>query len=223
MGSGTDNSVALWDVERGAPAGELRTADDARLWRIALSPDGRTLAAGGCGKVEDEACTQGVIHLWDLARKERIGQALVGHTDWVTGLAFSADSRLLASGSEDSTVRLWEVADPARARVRGGPLTAHGDGVVIRSLAFSPAGRTLASGDRNGTVILWDASGRQPGEVGRLTDHGGAILSLAFSPDGRTLVSGSHDRTIRLWDVPSRRPLGPRLVGHQAEVQSVGL
>ena len=192
-------------------AGELRAPDDARLWRIALSPDGRTLAAGGCGRSEDEACTQGAIHLWDLARKERLGQALVGHTDWVTGLAFSADLRLLASGSDDSTVRLWDVADPARATERGAPLTDHGETVVIRSLAFSPAGRTLASGDRNGTIILWDASGRRPRVVGQLTDHGGAILSLAFSPDGRTLVSGSHDRTIRLWDVASRRPLGPRL------------
>ena len=205
VGSGTDNRVALWDVERGEPAGELRAPDDARLWRIALSPDGRTLAAGGCEKTEDEACTQGAIHLWDLARKERLGQALVGHTDWVTGLAFSADSRLLASGSDDSTVRLWDVADPARAR-SGAPAHQPRGEVVIRSLAFSPAGRTLASGDRNGTIILWDASGRQPREVARLTDHGGAILSLAFSPDGRTLVSGSHDRTIRLWDVASRRP-----------------
>ncbi|HEX2326457.1 MAG TPA: WD40 repeat domain-containing protein, partial [Chloroflexota bacterium] len=221
VGSGTDNSVTLWDVVRGEPAGELRAPDDARLWRIALSPDGRTLAAGGCERLEGEACAQGAIHLWDLARKERIGQELVGHTDWVTGLAFSADSRLLASGSDDSTVRLWDVADPARARERGAPLTDHGEGAVIRSLAFSPAGRTLASGDRNGTIILWDASGRQPREVARLTDHGGAILSLAFSPDGRTLVSGSHDRTIRLWDVASRRPLGPRLAGHLAEVQSV--
>ena len=116
VGSGTDNRVALWDVEREESAGELRAPDDARLWRIALSPDGRTLAAGGCEKTEDDACTQGAIHLWDLARKERLGQALVGHTDWVTGLAFSADSRLLASGSDDRTVRLWDVADPARAR-----------------------------------------------------------------------------------------------------------
>ena len=221
VGSGVDDRIGLWDAERGGPAGELSTGDATRIWRIAISPDGRTLAAGGCVRLEGAACTQGAIHLWDLARQERLGQALVGHTDWVTGLAFSANSRLLASGGDDGTVRLWEVADPAQARARGAPLTAHGDGVVIRSLAFSPSGRTLVSGDRNGTVILWDASGPRPREVARLADHGGAILSLAFSPDGRTLVSGSHDRTIRLWDVASGRPLGPRLAAHQAEVQSV--
>ncbi len=76
-------------------------------------------------------------------------RTLEGHTGWVLSVAFSPDGALLASGSNDNTVRLWRVSDGAQLRT----LEGHTD--EVRSVAFSPDGRLLASGSRDGTVRLW--------------------------------------------------------------------
>ena len=82
--------------------------------------------------------------------------ALKGHTSDVGCLAYSADGKLLASGSIDGVIKLWDVAaSKERATVKG-------DAVSVYSLAFSPDGKLLAAGGSTGAVKLWDvAAGEQ--------------------------------------------------------------
>ncbi|HEX6074315.1 MAG TPA: WD40 repeat domain-containing protein, partial [Micromonosporaceae bacterium] len=132
---------------------------------------------------------------------QRCLRLIEGHAGWILrksvyAVAFSPDGRLLATGSDDRTVRLW---DPATGDPIGRPFTGHTD--WVRAVAFSPDGRLLASGGDDKTVRLWDpATG---GPIGRpLTGHTGPVWAVAFSPDGRLLASGSYDKTVRLWGSP---------------------
>ena len=140
-------------------------------------------------------------------------QTLSGHEREVYSVAFSPDSRLLASGSADNTIKLWDVASGALKQ------TLSGHEATVQSVAFSPDGRLLASGSWDGTTKLWDvASGA---EKQTLKGHEGSVYSAAFSPDGRLLASGSEDRTIRLWDVASGALKQTLSGGHQGGVLSV--
>jgi Novel STAND NTPase 1/WD domain, G-beta repeat len=127
---------------------------------------------------------------------------LAGHTGVVGAVAFSPDGRTLASGSDDRTVRLWNVTDPTHPTPLGPPLTGHTD--YVNAVAFSPDGRTLASGSRDRTVRLWNVTDpAHPTSLGTpLTGHTSSVFSVVFSPDGHTLATGSRDQTVRLWNLP---------------------
>lgn len=135
-----------------------------------------------------------------------------GHTLRVEAVAFSPDSRWLASGSADNTVKLWDVATGGELR------TLASRAFWVKSVTFSPDGRLLASGGMDGSINLWDVA---TGQVVRtLTGHSGPVVSLAFSRDGQWLASGSNDKTIKVWDTATGGE--PRtLTGHLGWVTTV--
>jgi WD40 repeat protein len=121
--------------------------------------------------------------------------ALKGHTAIVYSVAFSSDGKLLASGSFDNTIKLWEYPSGKEAR------TLKGHTAQVYSVAFSPLGNLLASGSQDKSVRLWDPKDGKT--VKELKGHGDIVQSVAFSPDGKLLATASADKSVRLWDPAS--------------------
>jgi eukaryotic-like serine/threonine-protein kinase len=174
----------------------LATLSDcgATVGAVAWSADGRTVAVGTMGgrlrTWQPPAATQsGPIDQLTA----RISLDLPAHEAAIWDLAFSPDSRLLASASADGTVHIHDL-------VAGGParsLTGHESGVY--AVDFSPAGAVLATASRDRTIRLWDTVTWQ--ERDRFRGHDGTVYSVRFSPDGERLVSASQDGTVRVWSV----------------------
>ena len=158
------NRLVQNNIESDLPHGLKLRLDKGEVTDITFSPDGTRLAAGGDGR----------IWIYDTTSGAQFAM-LSGYTE--TGcraLAFAPDNALLASGSEDNTLRLW---DTATARET---LTLAGDSNLVQALASSsPDGVPLPGWDPR-TERLLAASAEAPGR----------IRSLTFSPDGATLASG---------------------------------
>jgi WD40 repeat protein/tRNA A-37 threonylcarbamoyl transferase component Bud32 len=177
-----DHSLKLWDVDSGEPRATLRLESAAELPH--LLADGKTVMW----------VSQGTVKLLDTAAVPE--RASLTHTARVLHVAWSADSKTLASASGKAII-LWDGATGAK---RAEWKQAHSDSIL--TLAWSRDGSTLASASKDKTIKLWDAASGQL----RATLQGQApIASLAWSKDSSTLASAGSDFTVRLWDVAAGR------------------
>lgn len=135
------------------------------------------------------------IKLWTADERGQYSETttFVGHTDFVTALAYrpAADGGpgLIASGSRDATVRVWDPSSPAEPL-----LVLRGHGYQVTGVAWlGPA--ALASSSLDATLRLW----RDGACVAELHGHAGPVLCLLGRPDGR-VWTGSGDHTIRIWE-----------------------
>ncbi len=243
VASSGDGGVRLWELETGKEI--RRIGEQAPTQSLALSPDGKLLAAGGWDNL---------VYLWEVASGKEIAK-LSGHQGVVIAVAFAADGKTLASGGDHGAIRLWDVAGKREV----GQLKGH-EGRVLQ-LAFLPDGKTLLSSGRDNTLRVWDsAAGKElrriegahvqfgsfalspdgkllaapGGEYGRpslweiatgkklreLPGHAFAMTAFTFSADGKRLAAGGHANTIHVWEVASGKALGPA-GGHQAPVMGI--
>ena len=201
-----DGAIQLWDAATFRPIRRLEPRSDSFL---ALSPDGRQIAAS----------RNGTVQLWDTATGRPL-RTLGSHLARTTGLAFHPDGRQIAATGWDGTVRLWDVETGEQVRLFRGPW-----GVAFAA-SYSPDGTRIAASFTDGTIRIWDpADGREVRQL--ICENIEAIIpnGLAFSPDGRWLAACSNtaDRSpgeVRVFDLAT----GQRnftLRGHTSNVISV--
>ena len=242
-----DGTVRLADPHTHVQIGTRMPARAA----VALSPDGRTLAAGVPG--EDGPAVQ----LWDRATRQRIGSPLEleGARRSVTAIAFTPDGRTLMTSGSDG-LWLWNVAtrrviahdgaiggaaelspdgghvavhqdeavvfwDVARRRESGPRIRVPGHTDIISAMTFSPDGATLATVGYDNRVRLFDVESRRQIGAPLTTAALGLVNDLAFSPDGRTLAFTAADSSVRLWDVARDRPVGAALIVDEGAISSL--
>jgi len=209
-----DETIKLWDVHTGEC---IKTWHGYTNWifSVAFSSNGQVLASSSRDKL---------VRLWDATTGECL-KTLAGHKSTVSSIAFAlqqdgeepdiADPRYgdyLASGSDDQTVKLWDIQTGECLKTFLG----HTD--WIQSVHFSPDGQHLATGSRDQTLKIWDV---YTGEcLQTLTGHTHRVRSVVFNAQGTMLVSGSDDRTIKLWELKTGQCL-QTLKGHQDLVLSV--
>ncbi|MEM7062041.1 MAG: NB-ARC domain-containing protein [Cyanobacteria bacterium P01_B01_bin.77] len=185
--------VQIWDLTTGQCSQQL-SGHANQLWAVAFSPDGKHLASAGADHL---------IKLWDVESGECV-QTLQGHTDWVYAVTFGPfrsngtvnglPNAWLASGSADSTIKLWDLESGKCFRT----LTAHTGWIYAMSL--HPDGNLLVSASYDTTVRIWDV---QTGDCLHVLAHDANPFSIAIHPKGHLLTTSGEDEKIILWDVAS--------------------
>jgi WD40 repeat protein len=201
--TGEKGALRLWEVASGRPLATSQEwgADGSLVNSLAFSPDGKTLATGGIHQVK----------LWDVTGRREEGH-LAGFTGTVWGLAFTADGRLLITGSDGDPIKLWDVAS-RREMVH---LDQSRD--TVAPLLIAPDGRSLITGGGEGLFTLWDLTTRRAvASVSEGLPQG--ERGIALSPDGKTLAITERN-AISLWSLPAQQEVAT-LRGHTGKVWSV--
>ena len=192
-----DGTLRLWNVTSGEKKSFPET--DGPVSAIALSPDGRRLAAAHPNLIVLLNTTNG-----EVIRKLNL------QTTKVDCLSLD-DGQTLATASEDGTIQTWNLTSGQLTRT----ITSAGK---IAALRFAPAGSTLASATEDGSVSLWDL---QTGVVRlQLKKHSAAVSAIAFSADGHLIATGGDDRTVIIWETATGKARRT-LKGHDLAVTSL--
>ncbi|MCL2347695.1 MAG: WD40 repeat domain-containing protein, partial [Planctomycetaceae bacterium] len=220
--------IRLWDLLLPEPANQPIeiAAPQQHFAKVVVSADSRWMAAYGKSDDNQANAESPVVCLWDM---KLIGHNLPvpkptylkGHEKPIRSLVISSDSRWLASGSDDRSVRIYDLKSTYPATEQ---IVLKNHELEVADVAISPDGAWLVTGGRDAVLRVWSLKNRQNFMTPiTLAGHEGWITTLAFSNDSKYLASGGYDKTIRLWRFePGPTPvLAHVLNGHAGPIRTL--
>jgi len=235
VSAGDDGRIMVWNVQRACRVQESRL-QEARIYGIAIHPNGKLVAAAGAdgnvrlfpiSAVDSCIAPNAGGATSTIARKQEFDVIedglLSGHGGLVLAVAWNADGTRLASTGQEGSIRIW---GPANSSFSIAQLVLGSDAKpastvtgLVTSVAISPDGRTVAAGDNQGVIHMWDRPAENTEPVTALATaswsaHEGAVRALAYLRIGDrvSLVSGGEDGSLKRWDVAKGRPTAPEIV-----------
>jgi serine/threonine protein kinase len=184
-----NGNVVLWDWERAEKISTYKR-NDAEIWSVAFLGSGQRFASAG---------HDWKIAVWDAATASGPFGVLDAHDSAVQSLAFgmAGSKPVLASGSADKTLKIWNLETLDRVRTYRG----HRD--YVTAVALSAGGKDVASASLDGKVRIW--SSRSSRLTRSLSGHQGKANAVVFAPTGDVLASGGADGKVRVWDFKKSR------------------
>ncbi|GAB4369095.1 MAG: NB-ARC domain-containing protein [Elainellaceae cyanobacterium] len=174
---------------------------------LACSANGRYLAAGD---------SEGKIHVWEFAPGSKTLHKIHswrGHKSWIRSIAFSPDQQTILTGSQDCTIKSWNLQTQQCVRVWESK-------EWIRSLQYGPDGQTFITGGDDYAVKLWNLTLGSPLLTFDNDAHLDRVRSVVLSPNRQWIASAGDDRSIILWDAAQGKSI-TRLEGHTDRIRSV--
>lgn len=196
---GSTFDIGLWDTATGEGIGDLSVYHEAMLFfsyrnttALAWSPDGKHIAQALFPPLSGIR-----VSVWGnsptmCGLDDGCPVSGGSHSAAITSVAWSPDSKRVASGSLDQTVVVYDVTN------QNSLLVYRGHSGAVTSVAWSPDSKYIASASIDKTIHIWNAASGK--DMLTLSGHTAAVTSVAWSPDGRRIVSGSEDGTVRIWD-----------------------
>jgi WD40 repeat protein len=208
-----------WMAWKQTQQAELNLADALSTSALSLVNTGKDLDAFipaiRAGKIlqnQQASSPSGLNALQEALNHRNERNRLEGHQDSVLSVSFSPDGKTLATGSNDNTIKLWNIDSGKEIR------TFQGHKAAVKSVSFSPDGKTLATGSNDTAIKLWNVDSGK--EIRTLQGHKSFVLGLDFSPDGKMLATGSNDTAIKLWNVDTGKEIHT-FQGHKYTVLDV--
>ncbi len=191
--AGADKTVQVWEVATRRVLFVFNGHTD-RVTALTWSPDGKSIAS---------ASNDRTVQVWEWAKDtnrnfltsllfpQRRVNTYRGHSQKVTGVAWSPDGRRIASTSNDKSMQIWDAITNRTGFLHRNSLGS------MNSVSWSPDSRFIASGGNDKIIQVWDAITRN--SICVYQGHTGYVTSIAWSPDRSRLASGSVDHTLQIW------------------------
>ncbi|QDU25790.1 Chromosome partition protein Smc [Anatilimnocola aggregata] len=208
LASGGFRTVKLWRKPEAAKALDLAGLETAAR-SLATSVDGKWAAIGE---------ENGKVRIFEIATG-KVAKTLEGHSAAATGVAFTADSTNLVTGSQDKTFRVWNIADQKELAKIETP-------APVNAVALVAEGKQIAAGGADNIIRLYALPDAQPAEAPKplfeLTGHTQPVTSLATIGTGATLLSGSKDGNLKIWDVATGKATA-KPMAHGTPIESIAV